>query len=47
MLYDKLFLDNVTPEISLDMWKPFISEEDLTNIKVLLFSDPDSYKSHW
>ena len=47
MLYDKLFLDNVTPEISLDMWKPLISEEDLTNIKVLLFSDPDSYISCW
>ena len=44
MLNDKLFLDNVTPEISLDMWKHLISEEDLTNIKVLLFSDPDSYK---
>ena len=26
---DKLFLDAVTPEISLDKWKPLISEKDL------------------
>ena len=24
---DKLFFDNVTPEISLDMWKPLLSEK--------------------
>ena len=28
MLLDKLFFDNVTSEISLDMRKPFISEKE-------------------
>ena len=28
MLLDKLFLDNLTPEISLDKWKPLIFEKD-------------------
>ena len=35
MLEDNLFLDNVTPVISLDMWKPLISDKDLREIKFL------------
>ena len=44
MLLNKWYLDYVTPEISRDMWKPLNTEEDLTEIKFLLFSNPDSYK---